>query len=59
MTFCMATKENLNPLKTLVFSMGLLLIGGTVLLGRWCGKKYRRKRRKPQWWPNAQGEKWI
>ena len=29
----MAPKENLKPLKMLVFSMGLLLVGGTVLLG--------------------------
>jgi hypothetical protein len=35
----MAAKENLNPLKTLVFSMGLLLIGGTVLLGTLVWKK--------------------
>lgn len=28
----MAVKENLNPLKMLLFSMGLMLIGGTVLL---------------------------
>jgi hypothetical protein len=28
----MAAKENLRPLKTLVFSMGALLLGGTVLL---------------------------
>jgi hypothetical protein len=28
----MSSKENLRPLKILVFSMGLLLVGGTVLL---------------------------
>ena len=28
----MSSKQNANPLKTLVISMGVLLIGGTVLL---------------------------
>jgi hypothetical protein len=32
-------QENLKPLKTLVFSMGFLLIGGTVLLGVMTWKK--------------------
>lgn len=35
----MASKENLRPLKTLVISMGFLLIGGTVFLAAVVWKK--------------------
>lgn len=35
----MAAKENVNPLKTLVISMGLLLIGGTMFLAAVVWKK--------------------
>ncbi len=35
----MAAKENLKALKTLVISMGFLLVGGTILLGGIVWKK--------------------
>lgn len=35
----MAPKENLKPLKLLVFSMGLVLIGGTILIAGMVFKK--------------------
>ncbi|MDE3060762.1 MAG: hypothetical protein KGJ06_07110 [Pseudomonadota bacterium] len=40
----MATKENLTPLKTLVFSMGIVLIAGAVLLMVLIGRKMAEPR---------------
>ena len=43
----MSSKENLRPLKILVFSMGLLLVGGTILLFALVIKKVNQEG-KPQ-----------
>jgi hypothetical protein len=43
----MSSKENLRPLKILVFSMGLLLIGGTVLLFGIILKKMSQEKNMP------------
>ena len=39
----MSTQENLKPLKMLVFSMGVLLLGGVVLLGALVIKKVNQE----------------
>lgn len=53
----MASKENSNPLKILVISMGFLLIGGTVLLMAVVWKKVSQEEAKTQESAKCEGGK--